>query len=49
MKATIWHNPKCSKSRQTLALLEAAPGVEVEVVDEFTAARTARAVRTAGA
>ncbi len=24
---TIWHNPKCSKSRQTLALLEArAPG-----------------------
>lgn len=25
---TIWHNPRCSKSRQTLALLE---GHEVEV------------------
>lgn len=22
MKVTIWHNPRCSKSRQTLALLE---------------------------
>lgn len=27
---TIWHNPRCSKSRQTLALLEEA-GVDVEV------------------
>jgi arsenate reductase (glutaredoxin) len=27
---TIWHNPRCSKSRQTLALLQDA-GVEVEV------------------
>ena len=27
---TIWHNPRCSKSRQTLALLEAA-GVEIEI------------------
>ena len=25
---TLWHNPRCSKSRQTLALIEAA-GVEV--------------------
>ncbi|MFW6023524.1 MAG: arsenate reductase (glutaredoxin) [Myxococcota bacterium] len=28
---TIWHNPKCSKSRQTLALLEER-GVEPTVV-----------------
>jgi arsenate reductase (glutaredoxin) len=27
---TIWHNPRCSKSRQTLALIEAA-GAEVSV------------------
>ena len=33
MKATIWHNPRCSKSRETLAILEAAPGIEVEIVD----------------
>jgi len=33
MKATIWHNPRCSKSRETLAILEATPGVEVEIVE----------------
>lgn len=32
MRATIWHNPRCSKSRETLALLEAA-GAEVHVVE----------------
>ncbi len=32
MKATIWHNPRCSKSRETLALLEAA-GAAIEVVE----------------
>lgn len=31
MKATIWHNPKCSKSRQTLELLE-QNGIDAEVV-----------------
>lgn len=33
MKATIYHNPRCSKSRDALAILEATPGVEVEVVE----------------
>ncbi|HEX8302753.1 arsenate reductase (glutaredoxin) [Sphingomonas sp.] len=32
MKATIWHNPRCSKSRETLALLHDA-GAEVEIVE----------------
>ena len=32
MKATIWHNPNCSKSRQALETLEAQPGLELEVV-----------------
>ena len=32
MKATIYHNPRCSKSRETLALLEDA-GAEVTVVE----------------
>ena len=46
---TLWHNPRCSKSRQTLALIEAA-GVEVTLRryledaptrDEIIAARDA--------
>lgn len=32
MKATIYHNPRCSKSRETLALLEDA-GADVAVVE----------------
>jgi arsenate reductase (glutaredoxin) len=36
MKATIYHNPRCSKSRETLALLEAA-GAEVTVVEYLKA------------
>ncbi|MFA0087467.1 arsenate reductase (glutaredoxin) [Vibrio sp. 10N.286.49.C2] len=31
MSVTIYHNPRCSKSRQTLALLE-EQGIEVDVV-----------------
>jgi arsenate reductase len=33
MKAVIYHNPRCSKSRETLAILNETPGVEVEIVE----------------
>ena len=52
MKATIWHNPRCSKSRETLAILEAAPGVEVEVIEYLkappTRAKLAQLYKSAG-
>lgn len=32
MKATIWHNPNCSKSRQALETLQGEPGIELTVV-----------------
>ena len=33
MKATIWHNPGCGKSRATLAILEARDDLELEVIE----------------
>ena len=33
MKATIWHNPECGKSRATLALLEARGDLDLSVVE----------------
>ena len=52
MKATIWHNPKCGTSRKTLAILEEAPGVTVEVVEYLktppTAEKLAQLYRDAG-
>ena len=33
MKATIWHNPACGKSRAALETLRARPGVELTVVE----------------
>lgn len=32
MKATIWHNPNCGTSRNTLAILEERDGIELTVV-----------------
>lgn len=32
MKATIWHNPNCSKSRAALETLRMRDGIELEVV-----------------
>lgn len=52
MKATIWHNPKCGTSRKTLAILEEAPGVEVEVIEylktPFTRDKLAQIIADAG-
>lgn len=52
MKATIYHNPRCSKSREALALLNATPGVEVEVVEYLkrppTRAKLAELYKRAG-
>ena len=33
MKATIWHNPNCGTSRNTLAALQARDDVELEVIE----------------
>lgn len=32
MKATIWHNPGCSKSRAALELLQARPDIDLSVI-----------------
>lgn len=33
MKARIWHNPRCSKSRAALAILQETPDLEIEMID----------------
>lgn len=45
MKATIWHNNRCSNSRGALALLQEA-GVEVEVINYLDAPPSAAELRT---
>lgn len=40
MKATIWHNPGCGTSRNTLAILQES-GVDVTVVEYLKAPPTA--------
>lgn len=51
MKATIWHNPGCGTSRNTLAMLQEA-GADVTVVEYLktppTAAKLAQLYRDAG-
>ena len=51
MKATIWHNPRCSKSRTALDRLQQA-GYEVEVIEYLkhppTRDTLARLYRAAG-
>jgi arsenate reductase len=51
MKATIWHNPKCGTSRNTLAILTEA-GPDVTVIEYLTtppsAAKLAQLYRDAG-
>ena len=52
MKATIWHNPKCGTSRNTLARLEAVPGIDLTVIEylktPYTRAKIAQLVADAG-
>ena len=43
-KLKIYHNPRCSKSRKTLALLEEA-GVDVEVVEYLKAPPDTKTLR----
>lgn len=44
MKATIWHNPRCSKSRATLKLLEDS-GIEVEIREYLEAPPSVEEIR----
>lgn len=52
MKATIWHNPGCSKSRAALELLRSRPDIELTVVEYLkyppTRAKLAQLYRDAG-
>ena len=52
MKATIWHNPNCGTSRNTLARLQEQDGIELEVVeylkDPPSPAKLAQLYRDAG-
>lgn len=45
MSAKIYHNPRCSKSRATLALLQAR-GIDVEIVDYLKSGPSADEIRS---
>lgn len=44
----IWHNPRCSKSRQTLSLLQDA-GTDVEIIEYLKTPPSAAAILQAAA
>lgn len=52
MNATIWHNPDCGTSRKTLAILQEAPDVTVEIIEyrkqPFTRAKLEQLFKDAG-
>lgn len=52
MKATVWHNPNCSKSRAAVELLEQTPGIELTVIQYLkhppTAEKLAQLYKDAG-
>ena len=49
MALIIWHNPRCSKSRQTLALIEAhAPEVRLYLTDAPSEAELRAAAKALG-
>ena len=49
MDLTIWHNPRCSKSRQTLALIEAQdPTVRLYLTDAPREAELRAAAKALG-
>lgn len=52
MKATIWHNPDCGTSRNTLAILQETPELDVMIVEyrksPFTRARLEQLFADAG-
>ena len=51
MSVVIWHNPRCSKSRQTLALLEengVTPNIRLYLEDVPSAAELASVIQILG-
>ena len=52
MKATIWHNPECGKSRATLEILQQRSGVKLTVIEYLrnppTREKLAQLYRVAG-
>lgn len=52
MKATIWHNPACSTSRKTLAILQETPGIDLTIIEyleqPYERARLVQLIRDAG-